>query len=59
MRDTICNLIGGNRNNKTQRISIAVTEHFSKPKETLNEKPVFDPSTGITHKSGTILVPTD
>ena len=37
MRDTIYNLNRGNRNNKTQRISIGVTEHFSKPKETLNK----------------------
>ena len=30
MRDTLYNLIRNNRNNTTQKISIGITEHFSK-----------------------------
>ena len=38
MCDTLYNLIRNNRNNTTQRISIRITKHFSKPREVLNDK---------------------
>ena len=50
MRDTLYNLIRNNRNNTTQKISIGITEHFSKPKEVLNNEDLVDPVTGIIHK---------
>ena len=43
MCDTLYNLIRNNRNNATQKISIQITEHFSKPKEILNDKDLVDP----------------
>ena len=54
MRDTDYNLIRHNRNNTTQKMQIGVTERFSKPGEVLNEIPLFDSLTGITHQPGTI-----
>ena len=59
MRDTLHNLIRNNRNNTTQKISIGITEHFSKPKEILNDKDLVDPVTGIIHKKGIISIPTN
>ena len=59
MRDTLHNLIRNNRNNTTQKISIGITEHFSKPKEILNDKDLVDPVTGIIHKKGTISLLTN
>ena len=50
MCDTLYNLIRKNRNNATQKISIGVTEHFSKSKEILNDKDLVDHLTGVTHK---------
>ena len=37
MRNTLYNVIHNNRNNTIQKISIGITEHFSKPKEVLND----------------------
>ena len=50
MRDTLYNLIRNNRNNTTQKISIGITEHFSKPREVLNDRDLADPVTGKIHK---------
>ena len=50
MRDTLYNLIRNNRNNTTQKISIGITEHFSKPREVLNDRDFADPVTGKIHK---------
>ena len=50
MHDTLHNLIRNNRNNTTQKISIGITEHFSKPKEVLNDRDLVDPLIGIIHK---------
>ena len=50
MHDTLHNLIHNNRNNTTQKISIGITEHFSKPKEVLNDRDLVDPLIGIIHK---------
>ena len=54
MRDTLYNLVRNNRNNTTQKISIGITEHFSKSKEVLNDRDLVNPVTGITHRRGTI-----
>ena len=35
MRDTLYNLIRNNRNNVTQKISVGIAEHFSKPRKVL------------------------
>ena len=43
VHDTLHNLIRNNRNNTTQKISIEITDHFSKPKEVLNERDLVDP----------------
>ena len=43
LRDTFCNLIRNNRNNTTQKISIGITEHFSKPREVINDRDLVDP----------------
>ena len=59
MRDTLYNLIRNNRNNTTQKISIGITEHFSKRREVLNDKDLVDSSTGITHRRGTISILTN
>ena len=59
MRNTLYNIIRNNRNNTTQKISIGITENFSKPKEILNDKDLVDPVTGIIHKKGTISIPTN
>ena len=59
MRNTLYDLICNNRNNTTQKLSIGITEHFSKPKEVLNEKDLVDSVTGIIHKKGTISIPTN
>ena len=59
MRDTLYNLIRNNRNNITQKISIGIAEHFSKPKEVLNDKDLVDPLTGVIHKKGTISILTN
>ena len=50
MHNTMYNLIRNNRNNTTQKISIGITEHFSKLKEVLNDKDLVDPATGKIHK---------
>ena len=50
MRNTLYKLIRNNRNNPTQKISIGITEHFSKPKDVLNDKDLVDPVTGIIQK---------
>ena len=57
MSNTLYNLIGNNRNNTTQKVSVGITEHFSKPREVLNDKELVDPVTGIIHKKGTISIP--
>ena len=59
MRDTLYNLIRNNRNNTNQKISIGITEHFSKPREVLNDRDLVDPSTGIVYRKGTISIPTN
>ena len=59
MRDTLYNLILNNRNNTTKIISIVITEHFSKPKEVLNDKNLIDPITGVIYRKGTISIPTN
>ena len=59
MPDTLYNLIRNNRNNATQKISIGITEHFSKPKEILNDKGLVDPLTGVIHKKGATSIPTN
>ena len=43
LRDTFYNLIRNNRNNTTQKISIGITEHFSKPREVINDRDLVDP----------------
>ena len=50
MRNTLYKLIPNNRNNATQKISIRITEHFSKPKEVLNDRDLVDPVSGIIQK---------
>ena len=50
MLNTLYNLIHNNRNNTIQKISIGITEHFSKPKEVLNDKDLVDLVTGIIQK---------
>ena len=57
MSNTLYNLIGNNRNNTKQKVSVEITEHFSKPREVLNDKELVDPVTGIIHKKGTISIP--
>ena len=47
MRNTLHKLIHNNRNNTTQKISIGITEHFSKPEEILIAKDLVDLLTGI------------
>ena len=59
MRDTLYNLISNNRNNTTKKISIGIMQHFSKPKEILNDKDLVHPLTGVIHKKGTISIPTN
>ena len=50
MRSTLHNLIRNNRNNKTQKISLGITEHFFKCKEVLNDKNLIDPISVVIHK---------
>ena len=57
--DTLYNLICNNRNNTTHKISIAITEHFSKPKEILNDRDLVDLLTGVIHKKVAISIPTN
>ena len=59
MPNTLYNLIRNNKNNTTQKISIVITDHFSKPKEVINDKDLVDPVTGIIHKKGTISIATN
>ena len=40
-------------------MSIGITEHFSKFRIVLNDRDLVDPSTGITHRRGTISIPTN
>ena len=47
MRDTLYNLIPNNRNNTTKKISIGIMQHFSKPKEILNDEDLVDHLTGV------------
>ena len=50
MQNTLYNLIRNDRNSTTQKVSIGITQHFSKLKEVLNDKDLVDPVTGIIHK---------
>ena len=59
MHDASYNLIRNNRNNTIQIISIRITEHFSKPKEILNDKNLIDPITSVIYGKGTISSPTN
>ena len=59
MCDTLYNLIRNNRNNTTQRISIGISEHFSKPKEVLNDKDLIDPITGVIYRKSSISIPSN
>ena len=59
MRNALYNLIRNNRNNRTQKKQIGVTERFSKPEEVLNDRDLVDPVTGIVHRVGTIYIPTN
>ena len=59
IRDTFNNLIRNNRNNSAQRISIGITEHFSRPMEVLNDKDLVDPISGVIYRIGTISTPTN
>ena len=59
IHNTLYYLIRNNRNNSTQKISIRITKHFSKPKEVLNDKDLVDSETGIIHRKGTISVHTN
>ena len=59
MRDTLYNLIRITRNNTIQRISIGITEHFSKPREVLNDKDLVDPISGVIYRKGTVSIPTN
>ena len=59
MRNTLYNLIRINKNNTTQKVSTATTEHFFKPQEVLNDKDLVDPVTSIIHKKGTISIATN
>ena len=59
MQDMLYNLIRNNRNNTTQKISIGITEHISKPREVLNDRDLVDSSTGITHRRFTISILTN
>ena len=59
MHDMLYNLIRNNRNNTTQKISIGITEHISKPREVLNDRDLVDSSTGITHRRVTISILTN
>ena len=59
MCDTLYNLIRKNRNNTTQRISIGISEHFSKPKEVLNDKDLIDPITGVIYRKSSISIPSN
>ena len=59
MCDTLYNLICNNRNNTTQKISIGITEQFSKPNEVVNYKDLVDPLTGTIHRTGAISIPTN
>ena len=59
MCDTLYNLILNNKNNTTKIISIVITEHFSKPKEVLNDKNLIDPITRVIQRKGTISIPTN
>ena len=57
MRDTLYNLIRNNRNNVTQKISVGIAEHFSKPRKVLNDRDLVDPLTSTIRKGGTISIP--
>ena len=59
MHNMLYNLIRNNRNNTTQKISIGITEHISKPREVLNDRDLVDSSTGITHRRVTISILTN
>ena len=59
LHDTFYNLIHNNRDNTIQEITIRIPEHLSKPREVINDRDLVDLSTGITHRRGTISIPTD
>ena len=59
VRDSLYNLIRNNIDNTTQKISIGITEHFSKHREVLNDRDLVDPSTGIVYRRGKISIPTN
>ena len=50
IHNTLYNLIRDSRNNTTQRISIAITPHFSKPREVLDDRDLVAPATAVMHK---------
>ena len=59
MHDTLYELIRDNRENQAQKVRLVVIECFSKQEQIHNNKALHDPVTGITHKKGTLLIPTD
>ena len=59
MHNPLYNLIRDNRNNTTQRISIEITPHFSKPREVLTDRDLVDRGTAVIHKRGTISFQTN
>ena len=59
MHDTLYELIRDNRENQAQKIRLVVIECFSKQEQIHNNKDLHDPVTRITHKKGTLLIPTD
>ena len=59
MRDTLYELIRDNRKNQAQKVRLVVIECFSRQEQIHNNKDLHDPVTGITHKKGTLLIPTD
>ena len=50
IHNTLYNLIRDSRKNTTQRISIAITPHFSKPREVLHDRDLVAPATAVMHK---------
>ena len=59
MCDTLHNLILNNRNNATQKLSIGITEHVSKPREVFNDEDLVNPISGVIYRKGTISIPTN
>ena len=59
LRDSLYNLIRNNIDNTTQKISMGITEHFSKHREVHNDRDLVDPSTGIVYRRDKISIPTN